>query len=410
MTRKFRWMGLSALVALAAAAAACGDDDKEPKAPSLCEGVVCTGDSVCNPDDGLCVCGEGGLLCKDGTICSLEPTPTCISDRCEFTSCSNGQSCDPTDGLCKCGGVSCEGDEQCIQGSCVAGDACTGVVCLENETCNPDDGSCLCGDGAGCGFGQRCDEGVCKEDRCAGNPCGAGLTCSQEDGLCHCGGDAGPVCTNGDACVVDGEGARCEGVDLCADAATRCGAGTTCDRADGSCRCGGVGADAPVCSEGQTCHDGRCVGGELCADVSCAGGTTCDPEDGVCKCGGLFGDICGAGQSCLNDGSDAACVQTCNPLLTTTGCGQGEACYFETDAVGGGQRYCAPVGTTPAGSTCRSTTECVPGYHCDVEAGASTGKCVAFCDTNARPPCSDPAAFCVPLNSDMNNLGFCWVR
>lgn len=405
-------MGLSALVALAAAAAACGNDDKkETKTPSLCEGVVCAGESVCNPDNGLCVCGEGDLICSAGSVCVVEPTPTCISDRCEFTSCTNGQSCDPTDGLCKCGGDVCGDDEQCIQGNCVAGDACLGVVCLENETCNPDDGSCRCGDGAGCGFGERCDEGVCKEDRCAGNPCGNGLTCSQEDGLCHCGGETGPVCSNGEACVVDGAGARCEGVDLCADAETRCGAGTTCDRTDGTCRCGGLGPDAPICGSGQTCHDGRCVGGELCADEAtrCTGGTTCDPEDGVCKCGGLFGDICGAGTACLNDGTDAACVQTCNPLLQTTGCGAGQACYFDADAVGGGVRYCAPAGNIPASSTCRASTDCVAGYHCDMAPGAATGKCMPFCNVDDRPQCGG-TGFCAPLNSDLDNLGVCVSR
>lgn len=406
MTRKFRWLGLAGLVACMAAVAACGEDKKEEPTPSACEGVVCTDGMACNPAFGACTCGDGDLTCEDGTVCSLDPTPTCVSIRCEFTTCTNGLSCDSDDGLCKCSGVSCEDGEWCIQGQCVAGNRCEGVVCQANETCDPSDGACRCGEGAGCGFGQRCEDGECRASLCEGNQCGAGFTCSEDDGLCHCGGAEGPVCSGGEACVVDEDGARCEGVDLCADAATRCGVGTTCDRADGQCRCGGVGSSAPVCEDGQTCHEGRCVGGDVCAGVQCSGGNSCDPEDGLCKCGGLFGDTCTTDEVCLNrnDGKEA-CVQTCEPLRSGQ-CGEGQGCYFNPVAPGGGQAFCGKAGTLPVDSTCRGDMECAPGNHCSIPTGGTSGKCRAFCSVSERPQCGG-AGFCAPLNGSDEDLGIC---
>lgn len=411
MMRRFRWLGVAGLAALLAAAA-CGKEEEKPEPPPPhCAGVVCGGEAVCNETTGECHCGDGDLICRTGSVCVLEPSPTCVSDRCEFTTCTNGQSCDPFDGLCKCGGVSCDDGEQCIQGECVRGDLCLGVSCPATETCDPQDGSCRCGDGAGCGFGEVCDAGVCKEDRCAGNPCGSGLFCSQDDGLCHCGDESGPVCARGEACVSDDEGNRCEAVDLCADAENRCGAGTVCDRDDGSCRCGGVGDGFPVCAADQVCHDGRCIFGEQCLDAEtrCTGGNTCDPEDGACKCGGLFGDICATSEVCYVSGPAPVCVKTCNPLVTSTGCGTGQACDFESLGRGAGQFYCGAPGSVSLGSTCREDNRCSAGLHCDMGENETQGRCRKFCSVSERPQCGDSGDICVPL-ANTGDEGICVPR
>lgn len=410
MTRRFRWLGFAGLLALLAAVGCEKTEDPGTKPSLLCDSVQCTGESTCDEETGACVCGDGGLPCKGGTVCVLEPSPTCVSDRCEFTTCSNGQGCDPMDGLCKCAGVTCEDGEQCIQSSCVRSELCANVSCQPNETCDPVDGSCQCGDGPGCEFGERCDAGICKEDRCAGNPCGNGLTCNQDDGLCHCGDDSGPICSGGEACVSDEGGNRCEAIDPCGDADLRCGVGTTCDRTDGSCRCGGVGEGFPICASDQICDDGVCIGGELCldADTRCKGGNTCDPEDGVCKCGGLFGNVCGGDQVCYSAaGGPPSCVQGCDPLKTATGCASGQGCYFKSLGPDEGQLFCAPAGSIPAASTCRGPTECSPGYHCDM-GSSSQGKCAAFCNIADRPQCGG-AGFCAPLESE-GDVGFCILR
>lgn len=410
--RRFRWLGVAGLAALLATAA-CGKDEERKTGTGespLCAGVTCTGESECNPNTGECHCGEGDLICRVGSVCVLEPSPSCISDRCEFTTCTDGQSCDPLDGLCKCGSVACETGEQCIQGTCVRGDLCRDVSCPANETCDASEGVCRCGDGAGCGFGEVCDGGVCKEDPCAGNPCGRGLTCSPDDGLCHCGDASGPVCSRGEACVSDEAGNRCEAVNLCADAESRCGQGTVCDPDDGSCRCGGVGDAFPICTDDQVCHDGRCIGGEQCldADTRCTGGNTCDPEDGVCKCGGLFGDICASDQVCHLGGTAPACVKTCNPLVAATGCETGQACAFEVLGVLKGQFYCGTPGFVADGGTCKADNRCMAGFHCDMQQGQTQGRCRKFCAVSDRGSCGE-GLFCAPL-ANTGDEGICVPR
>lgn len=409
MTRGFRWLlGLASLAAVLALGACEKDEPGTGKqVSSLCDDVSCTGESVCNESTGECHCGEGDLICLAGSVCTLDPSPTCISDRCEFTTCTNGQSCDQRDGTCKCGTTACEDGEHCIDEICVAGDACAGVTCPGSEVCDPRDGLCRCGDGPACDAGEVCSEGQCRPDRCAGNPCGAGLVCSQADGLCHCGDDEGPICTDGQACVTDDTGSRCEVVDLCADADTRCGVGTFCDKADGACRCGGVGEGYPVCGDDQVCHEGRCVGGDQCANAQtqCTGGTTCDPEDGICKCGGLFGSICGTDQVCYHGGGQPTCVKTCSVLGSPT-CGGDLVCDFERTAPGEGNFYCAKPGILPEGAACSLGSRCSANLHCDIPAGRTSGLCRRFCDVSERPQCGGGNFVCSPL-ADTGDVGVC---
>lgn len=410
MTRKLPWLGLAGLIALLAAAA-CGDDPKQPKPAQACDDVVCDTEHgmACDPVDGLCKCGgPGGLVCGEDQTCVVDPSPACVSNACDLQTCERGQSCDPTDGECKCGNTACAADEECVQGiTCVKGRLCEGVTCGEGETCDAADGQCKCGsvNPVLCSFGETCQNDTCTPDACAGVNCGAGMECNPADGLCHCGSEAGPVCSSGQSCVTDDTGSRCDGVDVCADAANRCFGGTVCDPTDpaGSCRCGGIGPTAPVCAPDQTCtSSGICAGGDKCLNVACTNGTSCDPEDGACKCGGVGGLTCAANQLCVLANNNAACANGCD-ALSPTACGAGEGCYFDASQRDFGS-FCALAGVTGEGGTCTAPTDCAAGLHCT--AGTPNNKCLKYCDAAANTGCNANQA-CVQVPNAPAGLGTC---
>ncbi len=147
-----------------------------------CEGVVCSGGTVCRPDTGRCVEDScRGLGCPDGEICD-STTGACEVDPCADVMCADGEAC--RDGECEatCAGVECTDGEVCRSGMCVA-DLCADVECSSAETCDPSSGDCV--------------ENQCLEVRCP-----IGLTCNPLTGDCE-----------GDPC----EGLVCPGEQVCRD-------------------------------------------------------------------------------------------------------------------------------------------------------------------------------------------------
>lgn len=403
---------IAATAALAFAAAACGDP-QQPTNVDPCANVSCEAGNSCDPTDGKCKCGgEGGIFCTADETCDAE-RKLCVSSLCAEVTCGGGTSCDPADGKCKCGGSGgpvCEAGEQCDPQTrtCVAADLCATVSCGGGTTCDPADGLCKC-DGEVCGDFEVCKSGQCVADKCAGVNCTGGTLCDPDDGQCKCAGVAcgyGQIC----ACVGGGDCAaaekRCTGVQRCAN--VECSDGTTCDPADGKCKCGGPGG--PVCGFGQSCDvmAGACLGGDRCQGVTCSDGLSCDPEDGVCKCGGLNGQVCLEGEACAVVNGQNRCVTPCDPLSQL--CGAGKACYYEVDV---GMAFCQTAGSKEEGSGCAESAECEMGLHCNKHAG-QTGACRRYCDKGAPNGGSCPlwphAQKCEEIKGAPPGVGACNVQ
>ncbi len=327
--------------------------------------------------------------------------------------CDRGTTLDPLDCRCKCGTAQCEADQACDAAtrSCYTPSKCQGVACGGGMACDPADGACKCG-GETCRGGQVCAGGRCTSEPCAGVTCTGGALCDPADGVCKCGGEAGRPCAYGELCACP-EGAdscqdedrRCADTDRCASKA--CSGGTTCDPADGECRCGGPGG--PVCQVGQSCDVLRkvCLGGDRCAGVRCESGLACDPEDGVCKCGGLNGvngEVCAAGDICGHFNDGARCVVPCDPL--TQRCAAGQACYFDIYAR---VASCAAVGRTVEGGGCHVATDCAKGLHCQQFPG-QTGVCRRYCkvpEGASGCPQAIQAQECYQLDGAEHDVGAC---
>jgi hypothetical protein len=177
---------------------------------------------------------------------------------------------------------------------------------------------------------------------------------------------------------------RCDG--------NTCDGGTSCDPIDGACKCG-----AAVCSDGQSCAFGQCIGG--CA-VLCEQGMSCDGDDQQCKCGGRGGFPCAADEICVKQPTELACRLAC--ALSAPLCPGEQRCYLDSSGV-----YCAwPSALGLEGEMCRRSTECAQGGCAGVSPSSPLGMCRDACDfgTVACPPgrrCQavfgvQDAGFCVP--------------
>ncbi len=371
--------------------------------------VSCDAPLACDPGDGECKCGgRGGVVCPTGFRC--DPLGgTCQSTRCASVDCSDkpGTSCDVLDGVCKCGGtggLTCGADQVCDPNArvCVPRVSCAAIACPHNEHCEPASGRCLCG-AAECAVGERCSLAgatqapACTADVCTGVTCLGASVCSVTDGLCACNG---VVCQSGEACscppTADGgcepTARACRSSSECADR-LRCGNGTTCDPADGQCRCGGPGG--PACALNQVCTLGppaQCQGGDQCtlsdgSSKRCVSGTSCDPEDGRCKCGGRGGLACGSGEICIQNPVQQACRRSCD--VRNPDCPAGAYCYFDSSASTPAAYCSAPTdakveeqGCTAA-TACFSTVPAARSLHCLGLVLGQTGICRAYCDLAA---------------------------
>lgn len=392
---------------LAIGAIACGETT-ETVVEGRCVGVSCEMDQSCDPADGICKCGgEGGVICREGQECSLEPSPHCITSRCQFVECERGESCDRETGECSCGGESCRDGQVCVDAACQAASSCEESHCSGGLSCDPADGRCKCM-GVECAAGESCVEGQCAMDKCAGVNCGTNSACNSADGTCHCGDIAGPICQIGEACVPEGDTFVCKFSDLCDK--NDCTGGTVCDPADGKCHCGGVGDIAPICNSEQTCIAGQCRGGGLCPPVgepsSCEGGTSCDPMDGFCKCGGAGGSLCDDEEACTFEKGAYRCATRCEIFGSPTGCDLGEGCYYDSRRPVTGN-FCAQEGDVPLDGTCSNTADCVAGLFCN----HSVNRCRKLCQlSDGNMGCAGvgtQAVVCVQIPDAPEGLGYC---
>lgn len=229
--------------------------------------------------------------------------------------------------------------ELCIGRDCShLDDACT------MGACDPTTGACAPAarpDGTGCDDGDPCTTG----DACAAGACtGAPLDCSAMDRPCAMG-----VCnpsTGACEAMVSPDGASCEDGALCTSGDT-CVGGTCvgtavdCSAASGGCNMGACDPTTGACTmnpvaDGTSCDDGDpCTSGDTCASGAC-GGAALD-----CS---AFTDACNVG-TC-----DASGTCVASPAADGTACDDGDPCTTG-DACGGGTCSGAPVTTGPCAET-----------------------------------------------------------
>ncbi len=326
---------------VAAGSLVCNDDN------------VCTADS-CSPEDGcLFVMVDGD--CSDGDPCTVadycfqgqcvsggqqdcDDKNPCTDDACEqglcvhlanAGECSDGNECTVGDhcaeGLCAYAALAdCNDDNVCTTDSCSPGDGCLHLLnsapCDDGDLCTTGDkchlGDCTPGGAFTCNDGNPCTDDACDAE--------AGCTFTPNSDDC----DDGNACTVDDICSAGvckgGVAVQCNDSNPCTD--------DVCDLDEGclftlnSAPC----SDGDVCTVGDLCEGGVCVGGETlncddgspCTDDSCNAGVGCLHVVNVAPCDDsdacTEGDVCALGQ-CIpgatvecNDGF-ACTADSCNP-------------------------------------------------------------------------------------------------
>ena len=416
-------------------------DDEDPcTANDVCGSGTCAGALVdCSELDAACLVGAcdgltgeclaapraDGEDCDDLDACTVDDA--CVTGTCEGAAvdCADLDGpcllgvCSPATGTCEAEELAdaepCDDEDPCTDGDLCGAGICAGPPkscpsagpCFE-ATCNGDSGICeqslvqdntICDDGDICTGGDACQGGVCA---------GALIDCDAETEVCFesfCDSATGLCVT---AAVQDGT--DCVDSDPCLSAAVcvngMClGSDKDCSAFDGSCVVGACSPiagdcyakaipdflgcdDQSVCTSGDHCEDGECVGVEV--DCSFAGDAcnvgVCDPVAGTCGQAPAFdGEPCDDLNPCTeaDSCSEGACggaaldcsfldqdckVGACNPVTGGcvlqpapggTGCDDNDACT-ELDVCAGSTCVGSPVDCTLPGGSC-FTGSCDPG-------------------------------------------------
>ncbi len=307
-------------------------------------------------------------------------------------------------------GLWCNGAEDCVSGSCVAGTPpnCNDGVGCTDDYCNESTDSCdnivndaNCDNGQWCdgaetchatldcqtGTAPDCNDGVaCTDDSCNESTdscdnvandanCDNGLWCDGAE-TCHatldCQAGTAPNCDDGVTCTDDtcnettdscdniandancADGLFCNGAETC-DPVFDCQAGS--DPCPGQL-CDEVNDVCIDCSGDPDCDDGLyCNGAETCVGGTCQPGTAVDCNDGV----SCTDDSCNeTTDSCDNVANDANCPD--NGLF----CDGAEYCDAVND--------CSSTGDPClAGETCNETTDTCDAAECSVPADCDDG-------------------------------------
>ena len=373
--------------------------------------------ATCDPDSGACAltahhedfaCNDGdactlGDACAAGTCEASGSLPCDDKNECTDDTCDPDSGClfQPTAGPCDDGNA-CTAEDQCDVGACVG----TPVLCDDDNPCTKDQcgtQGCVytslagaCDDGDDCTLNDACLAGACvsglllecdDDNPCTADSCGAGGKCQYlpQDAPC----DDGSACTVGDACS-DGACkhvglADCDDDNLCTF--DTCDPDTGCLHLTNEVPCD----DEDLCTTGDHCHLGECVGGGQlpCDDSNSCTDDSCEPTGGC-----VFlpnEDLCDDGSQCSLD--DQCKNGWCLPGPPPA-CDDGELCTTDS---------CDPaVGCVNANNTvlCNDANACTVGDAC--ADGACQGGPAPDCDDNN--PCSDDSceveAGCVHTNNN----------
>jgi hypothetical protein len=213
---------------------------------------------------------------------------------------------------------------------------------------------------------------ACSDDP-AEQPCGPASCsgCCDQSGAC-----VAPSATNcglgGGACLMCNHGEQCVG-GVCTAEQQQCGPVncTGCCDLSGACvetsstsACGTRGHDCAVCTTGQQCVGGACIGGGPCGSDTCPGccdsSGACVQESTTASCGSQ-GEQCAAcetGQECKNGQcscTPSACNGCCEDNLCKQSCAASSyMVYLESVNIElAGEALCK----TPGSQTITSTTQ-----------------------------------------------------
>lgn len=244
--------------------------------------------SSCQPATGKCLQGNGpnGNTCDDADFCTSKDK--CLQGACLGTAVEKAL-CDDAN---PCSDDSCDPKQGCVHlpntASCTDDNiACTQDICANLSCSHPAvAGKPPCEDGDPCTAKDACAGGKCLGVQAFcddGNPCTTDvclpkLGCSFEPLAGTC--DDGDACTVGETC----QSAACKG-----GQAKGCSDGTPCttDSCDKVKGClwtavSGACSDGEVCTQGDACQAGKCMGSKLicddgkdCTADSCVNGKGC---------------------------------------------------------------------------------------------------------------------------------------
>ncbi len=262
-------------------------------------------------------------------------------------------------------GLWCNGAEDCVSGSCVAGtpvDCSDGVVCTD-DSCNESTDSCdniandaNCADGLYCNGDEWCDA---LSDCQAGTAvdCNDGVACT--DDSCN---ETTDSCDNvaNDAYCDNGE--FCDGAETC-DALLGCQAGI--DPCVGFFGCDEVNDVCVECSDNADCDDG----------LYCNGAETCDAL-GVCQPGSAVD--CSDGVGCTDDSCNET-TDSCDNVANDANCDDGQYCN--------GVEWCDAVSDCQAGTA----VDCNDGVGCTDD---SCNESTDSCDNIANDANCDDGQYC----------------
>ncbi|MBR58242.1 MAG: hypothetical protein CMH54_09495 [Myxococcales bacterium] len=265
------------------------------------------------------------------------------------------------------------------------GDASTAsdvlVECPNIGTSGQGAAGAACGSSSECECGLTCSGGACSAFTGEYTDCSCGPDINECSKPAPSGAPCNPYCqigcTEEQQCSYLGFGFGCTGI--------------------GEREIGAVCTDSSDCVEGMACLKINNETVETCR-LFCKGDSDC-PSDRKCNLNITWN----SGQA--NQTSVSFCGEPtvgCNPFDDPlTACGDGEGCYYESQATA-----CKPAGTIPLGEVCYKdpTDRCEPGLQCLV-------RCVDVCSSNDgnadNPKCSSECPGEIIELSAENGLGTC---
>jgi len=374
---------------------------------------VCASDEDCKRFDDNDLC-NGYLICVSGQ-CVLDKRTIVVCDTSQDNECYK-TVCKPDTGKCEPvyaeDGTPCDDKDictpqsECRQGQCVGigridcddHNLCTDDFCVPAIGCVYKYNSLSCDDGNACTLGDRCSGGRCFGTILANcddqNPCTDDL-CDPTTGCYHnfnnapC--DDGNACTTGDTCsmgqCVSGAPLVCDDLNVCTD--DFCDPKRGCVYVPNTNPCD----DNNVCTLGDSCVDGRCVGGALvdCDDGNVCTDDLCDPLTGCYHLNNQAncedGDMCTVQDTCSGGKCQPGTPRDCtdNNVCTVDSCDSKVGCVYLW---------------APEGTACDDQNACTVNDRC------TEGKCVGeglVCDDNnpcTRDLCDNTAQGCYSVPDD----------
>lgn len=400
---------------------ACGAATPCPGANDRCEGGLCVTPSERDAGQNTMPSGE----CEGADRrCAKPPAAECVGD--EYRTYASEGTCDTSTNKCiyvvtvrEC--VDCE--NRCL-GPC-ASLTCDDLQggCRSNGRCEPNETG-----GVECFYNVATNGGACTQpDESAG-------ICA--DGLCT-GCDVDDDCRSADACVT---GSRCvagactPGERTVCDSPPACGEATgTCDAVTGECSYaplldGTTCDDDNMCTTGETCTGGVCMGGtdvdcddsNVCTTDTCAPATGCANTANTLPCddGDLctFADVCGGGTcggTAITCTSETCVARSCNgtatcneiPAASSVACASdGNACTADFCNGAGQCAHTALANGTSCGGA--AAQRCCGGSCVNISSNEShCGGCFTACATGLQCESVSVTSACSP--SPANTTGRC---